>query len=46
MAVPKRKHSKARSGRQNFVRNKRSAVQAVKTKTGIKRPHVEEDIKI
>jgi|GEM_PF-6434491 len=46
MAVPKRRHSKARSGRQNFLRNKRTALQGVKTKTGIKRPHVEEDIKI
>jgi ribosomal protein L32 len=46
MAVPKRRHSKARSGRQNTIRNKRTALQGIKTKTGIRRPHVEEDKKI
>jgi ribosomal protein L32 len=48
MAVPKRKSSKSRSGIDTFARNKRSVTQAVKTKDGkgIKRPHVDEYIKI
>lgn len=46
MAVPKRRSSKSRSGIDTFARNKRKAVQGIKTKTGIRRPHVEEDKKI
>ena len=48
MAVPKRKSSKSRSGIDTFARNKRKPVQAkmTKDKKGIKRPHVDEYIKI
>jgi len=48
MAVPKRKSSKSRSGIDTFARNKRKTLQGVKTKDGkgIKRPHVDEYIKL
>jgi ribosomal protein L32 len=46
MAVPKRRSSKGRVRRKRNTHYKRVAVNAVKTKGGYKRPHVEELIEI
>lgn len=46
MPVPKRRHSQSRRNKKRQQKMTKKVVNVVKTGTGYKRPHVDENIKI